>query len=264
MRKLSTLILLLVPILLASSVVAQVDEKLAKKRQLLDTIELGTITVLGERLDERQALALRVVKMGLENRRRSSAEHANDIVCWFHAPIGTVLPHLYCGANWALDASRRAGIAKMSESFGGLRVGMAPEAVSKAPRMEDYLYISSQPVNPGFVEDLMASLGPATLNREIITKYVQGGEMPEDVPSEKELNQFLMAYADVRSIRADYEPHLRELSREEREAVQLEADEQMVQAIEEAGLSVESYNAISEMSEEYESLRQYLAARITR
>ncbi|MFP3873980.1 MAG: DUF4168 domain-containing protein [Thiohalophilus sp.] len=72
----------------------------------------------------------------------------------------------------------------------------------------------------------------------------QGGQAAEDI-DEKSLNKFKDAFAEVNSIRESFAGKLEDVEDPEKaQKLQQEAQEEMVSAVEDAGLSVEEYNQI--------------------
>jgi adenosylmethionine-8-amino-7-oxononanoate aminotransferase len=68
---------------------------------------------------------------------------------------------------------------------------------------------------------------------------------PQGAVSETEIDNFTKAAAKVMTIRRDYEPAMEaEDEDDRRDALQEQADAEMVQAVHEEGLSVERFNAI--------------------
>lgn len=240
---------------IVSGVHAQNDSVQADPLAALDTIELDKITVLGDK----QELALRIVKIGLENERSNDQEDANKVVCWLDAPTGTYLSHLYCGTNAALDSLARASRASAGTFIGG---AANSAAASMGANAKANYYVSQSPVSPGFLHEVMGKLGPADLNREIVAHVLDGGELPNNVPTAAELDRFAQAYRAVKTVRAEYDSRLANTPSDERKALVAETDDKMAAAISEAGLTVDRYNHISALTEEYSSLQQRLAQRI--
>lgn len=204
-----------------------------------ETIELPDIEVLGTK----QELALRVIKSGLEGTRSNRHEDRNKPYCWFDSPAGTHMNYLYCGLNRSLHAESRYWQSIFTTG--------TPAAGTLGERR--HVYRSNLPINRGEVESILARLGPAALNDEIVTRAMAGESMPKNVPTETEVEHFAMALKKVRNIRA--QSAAASASNQESDAIEVVLEQQMAKAIEEAGLTVERYNAISDMVERYSSLR---------
>lgn len=230
----------------ATPALAQTNEP-ESSTEPMDTVTLETMEVIGES----QELALRVMKIGFENTRSSRNEDANEIVCKIRSKTGSHLNYVYCGKNWALDSLARYYQAPLNHTASAL-----------LPRTRENLYRSSQFISPGFLESVLDQLGPSALNREIVQRKMNGQPLPDYVPTEEALGRFLEAYTQVEGIRAHYDPRLTALSGADRRALQADVDAKMIAAIEEASLTLETYNKISAMSEEYASLHNYLAKRV--
>lgn len=81
--------------------------------------------------------------------------------------------------------------------------------------------------------------------------------------SESELESVADAYVDIIEIREQYQPSLAGAEDPETaQEIQREANEEMVRAVEEAGLDVETYNQIVMAAEADEDLRERLFAKI--
>ncbi len=75
------------------------------------------------------------------------------------------------------------------------------------------------------------------------------------------LDQFVTAFLDVRDIQAEFSEELGGVEdRERAQALQAEAQDQMVEAVEEAGLSVQEYNQVATQMQNDPELRE----RVTR
>lgn len=84
----------------------------------------------------------------------------------------------------------------------------------------------------------------------------QGGQAAANV-DEASLNKFRNAYTKVTSIRESFAGKLENVENpQEAQELQQQAQEYMVSAVEESGLSVEEYNEISAAIHQYPELRQ--------
>jgi TolA-binding protein len=82
---------------------------------------------------------------------------------------------------------------------------------------------------------------------------VQAANIPESA-----LQQFIQAEEKVSEIRTDYQQRLNQVvdQPERAQAVQLEAQEKMIEAVEDAGLAVPEFNQIAQLASSDPSLRQ--------
>ncbi len=81
--------------------------------------------------------------------------------------------------------------------------------------------------------------------------------------SDSELEQFAQAFIEVEEVRNEYGPRLGEA--EDMEAateIQQEANEQMTSAIEDNGLTVETYNAIAQSTQADPELREQILEKV--
>lgn len=197
-----------------------------------ETVELPDLEVLGTK----QELALRFVKAGLEADRSMRHKDRNKPYCWFDKPTGSHLTYLYCGLNRSLNASGR--------HWRNMWVTNVTAAGTSRDRRQ--IMRSNFPVNRGQMNQLMDRLGPSALNEEILDRGLRGEALPDNVPSEQEVNRFARALAEIR--------HLRDVN---------DSDEnKMVAAIRDANLTVARYNEISDLVERYESLRDMVKERL--
>lgn len=83
----------------------------------------------------------------------------------------------------------------------------------------------------------------------------QAAEIPESA-----LQQFVEAEQKVTEIRTDYQERLNQVADqpEQAQAVQQEAQQKMVQAVEDTGLAVPEYNQIAQLASADESVRKRL------
>lgn len=201
-----------------------------------ETVELPDLQVIGKK----QELALRFVKAGLEADRSLRQEDSDKPYCWFDKPTGSHLNYLYCGLNRSLNASGRHWR------------DMWVTGVAAAGTLQDRRQImrSNFPVNRAQMQKIMDRLGPSALNEEILDRGLRGEDPPSDVPSEREVDHFARALAEVQKIRASHGGD------------GAEAESRMVAAIRDADLTVERYNRISDLVERYESLQEMVKERL--
>jgi hypothetical protein len=75
--------------------------------------------------------------------------------------------------------------------------------------------------------------------------------------SDKKLNQFIGAYSDVQTIREDFSAKVQGVQDRSRvQALQQKAQSEMIEAVQEAGLSVPEYNQIAALMDSDPTLRQ--------
>lgn len=201
-----------------------------------ETVELPDLEVIGTK----QELALRFVKAGLDADRSLRHEDSDKPYCWFDKPTGSHLNYLYCGVNRSLNASGRHWR------------DMWVTGVAAAGTLRDRRQImrSNFPVNRARMSEIMDRLGPSALNEEILERGLRGEEPPDDVPSQREVDRFARALAEVQQIREGHDGD------------PAEAESRMAAAIRDANLTVERYNRISDLVERYESLQEMVKERL--
>jgi len=83
------------------------------------------------------------------------------------------------------------------------------------------------------------------------------GQPPSTQLSDKKLNQFIGAYSDVQTIREDFSAKVQGVQDRSRvQALQQKAQSEMIEAVQEAGLSVPEYNQIAALMDSDPTLRQ--------
>lgn len=199
-----------------------------------ETVELPDLEVMGEK----QELALRFIKTGLESDRSNLHEDRNKPYCWFDKATGSHMTYLYCGLNRALNAESRYWESMFTNAT----------AAAGSLRDRRHVYRSQFPVNRARLEKLVDRLGPSALNEEILARGLRGEAPPDDVPSTEEVDRFARALAQVRAIRDGGDRR--------------NAESRMVAAIQDAGLTIDRYNQISDLVERYESLREMVKERL--
>lgn len=201
-----------------------------------ETVELPDLQVIGKK----QELALRFVKAGLEADRSLRHEDSDKPYCWFDQATGSHMTYLYCGLNRSLNDSGR----HWRDMF---VTGVAASGTLRGRRQ---IMRSNFPVNRAQMQKIMDRLGPSALNEEILERGLRGEDPPDDVPSEREVDRFARALAEVRKIREGHDGDA------------AEAESRMVAAIRNAELTVERYNRISDLVERYESLQEMVKERL--
>lgn len=228
----------------------------------LGTIRLDPMEVRGRK----EELALRMIKLAYERKPSKRAEDLDKVVCWVDNATGSHLNYLYCGTNRALHRMNAAGRGTLHElirTYHDPRIGGPREPMTAPPGTNNMIFRSDQAVTRGQIKHVMQKLGPSEVNREILERVSAGEPMPDNLPDESEIASFLTAYRDVRQTRARYDERLSQAAAGERAALQAEADTRMMEEIREAGLGIDRYNEIAELSERYESLRRHLATRLS-
>lgn len=210
-----------------------------------ETVELEDIQVTGMS----QELGLRTIKMALDAQRSHRLEDRDDLVCWYDKAVGSHLTQLYCATNRTLENAGDFG----SSTVGGPATGASSAAQNK---------IWSWRVNRAEFEAALERLGPAALNEEILGRALKGEELPENVPTQAELERFSQAMAQVREIAGNYDPRIAKASGEERVNLVAESDRMMADAIGGTGLTVDRYNEISDLVSRYDSLREIVRERL--
>ncbi len=113
--------------------------------------------------------------------------------------------------------------------------------------------------------------GKAMAQEEYQQEYQQEGqqqemmqqEAPEVDLSDAELDKIAEAYEAVTEVREEFQGELEGMEDpEQAQEVQAEAEEKMVQAVEETGLEVETYNQAMEAAQMDEELRNDLLERL--
>lgn len=201
-----------------------------------ETVELPDLQVLGKK----QELALRFVKAGLEADRSLRQEDSDKPYCWFDKPTGSHLNYLYCGLNRSLNDSGR----HWRDMF------VTGAAAAGTLRGRRQIMRSNFPVNRARMQKIMDRLGPSALNEEILERGLRGEDPPGNVPTEREVDRFARALAEVKEIRASHGGD------------GADAESRMVAAIRNAELTVERYNQISDLVERYESLQEMVKERL--
>lgn len=200
-----------------------------------ETVELPDLKVW----NEKQELALRFIKAGLEADRSMRYEDRNKPYCWFDKATGSHQTYLYCGLNRSLNASSRYWQSYLNPRTSGMP---APGTL----RNRRNVVRSAIPVKRGAVEEMVARLGPSEFNQEIVARGLRGEPLPDNVPTEAEVDRFARALARIKELRDEYD----------------DAQAELIDAIRDAGLTVERYNQISDLVERYDSLREMVRQRM--
>lgn len=195
-------------------------------------LELDPVEVVGESLDFRQEVALRVVRQAYGSPRSERHEDRDKWVCWLEKPTGSSFNYLGCARNgdiWALrpDPQNRFGAPSRTAGYG------------KIMR-------STKPVNRAKLERALAALpGSNDFDEEFLTMVMLGEQPPRDIPDDQELDQFAKSWFEVGKL----------LKRGKSEAMQ-------IAAIENQGLTLKRYNRIAELTEIYQSVENQVDERV--
>jgi hypothetical protein len=195
-------------------------------------LELDPVEVVGQSLDFRQEVALRVVRQAYGSPRSERHEDRDKWVCWLEKPTGSSFKYLGCARNgdiWALrpDPQNRFGAPARTAGYG------------KIMR-------STKPVNRAKLERALAALpGSNEFDEEFLTMVMLGEQPPRDIPDEQELDQFARSWVEVGKL----------LKRGKSEEMQ-------IAAIEKQGLTLKRYNRIAELTEIYQSIENQVDERV--
>lgn len=212
-----------------------------------EPVELDELTVTGVS----EALALRAIHVALERKRSDRAEDLDKMVCWYDQITGSRMTQLFCSTNRVL---RRTGDFARGQ--------LAETASADAPT--GARGVRSWRVDRAELEARLRALGPVDVNEEIVARALSGEPVPDDVPTDEELDRFANAFEEVRQIAADYDPRIAAASGDQRQRLVNESDRLMAERIREAGLSIERYNEVSGMVERFGSIREHVRDRVAR
>lgn len=226
-----------------------------------ETTELDKVTVQGQ---GKQA-ALCTIRIAAGEHALAISPRPDQVRCWTDDMRGTRLKYLFCGTAGASSDQRcnsRAAIQHVGKRLGHDNASASP---ARAPnRAIKNVFVSNFPVSEGRIDSLSESMGPGSVDWRIIrhSKALSSAPMPDGAPDEEEMDRFLDAYVKVREIREEYDPRIRKLDGDERASLQSEADSRMVNAIREAGLTMNDYNRIAEMSANNAGVKARLRERL--
>lgn len=99
---------------------------------------------------------------------------------------------------------------------------------------EDFMTLRISSLKYGLLAAALFALSPAVPAQEDEQEFTDG-----------QLESFMTARAEVREIQAEYSSQAQELSQEERTELQAEAQEEMIQAVQDKDLTVEQFNQIT-------------------
>lgn len=195
-------------------------------------LELDPVEVVGESLDFRQEVALRVVRQAYGSPRSERHEDRDKWVCWLEKPTGTSFNYLGCARNgdiWALRPN------SLNRDYRPARTA----GYGKIMR-------TTKPVNRAKLERALAALpGSNEFDEEFLTMVMLGEQPPRDIPDDEELDQFAQAWVKIGKLQ----------KRGKSETMQIEA-------IEKEGLTLKRYNRIAELTEIYQSVENQVHERV--
>lgn len=268
-RSISVATCLLVALALSSVSRAQIDDpgtadvRPGTDQAALDLVELGRMSVQGQRLEPMDELSLRLVSWALDVSRSERQEDAWKPRCWFDKPVGSHIQYLYCATNGELNeitGQSKGLFAQFAGMGGGTGKGNAP-----IPEVTNAKVVRSRfPINRGELDTILENFGSAEMNKEAVVKVLEGDRAPENLPLQHELDSFAKALAEIREIRANLVERVEGADETERERLVAEADERMAAAIESEGLTVRRYNRISDQVGEYVTLKAAVRERLAR
>jgi hypothetical protein len=158
--------------------------------------------------------------------RSSKKEDKDKLLCWLETPVGTHFRHVTCGRNGDLDALRTGG--KDGQIGGDAGYG------------RHKIWRSLKSDNETGIRNIIAGM-PETnyFDQDFIRIASSGGQPPRDVPEVDELRDFSKAWIEVGELMEAGEP-----------------EEEVVFAIESAGLTLKRYNRLVELTQTYPSVRE--------
>jgi hypothetical protein len=108
---------------------------------------------------------------------------------------------------------------------------------------------------------VLFSLGLAFGSNAIAQDYQMEQQPPQTEVTEQELQKFATAQVDISAIQQDFAGRLQGVEDPEKaHELQIQANEEMTEAVEEAGLDVESFNNIAMAIQNDPELQQRLTA----
>jgi uncharacterized protein DUF4168 len=209
---------------------------------------------LGESFDREGELMLRIIAQGVRNGEiRNSAERQRlleptDIVCSFGKPTGQHFTHVMCREfRFASDNA----LASSTSDRGTTSIS----AVSHTA----FVYRVREREMRNAIDQLP---GLPSMNDRLLAEGLAGLPLPQGLPSQDELDQFVQAYRGVNQISNQYDPLIATASGSDLNRLRREADDAMVAAIQSSGLSWERYNEITEHVGTHPELFQYVREHI--
>ncbi len=206
-----------------------------------EALELVPLEITGEPLTFEQEVVLRFVRRALDTPRSMKREHWDQWVCWFDRPVGTRHHFLSCARNGDLWAQRpREGRALI-----GSRAEVLPPTGEGG---YGTILTATRPVIKAKFKELLAQLpGSADFDREFAAFVETGQRPPRDIPSDDELDRFTQAWREINRLSAEGAD-----------------DAALESAIVDAGLDVDRFNRIAELTQVYQSVENEVAVRLKR
>ncbi len=208
------------------------------ERAQVEPMELDTLEVVGG-LTVQQEAALRIVRQALDEPRSFLRKDFDKWRCWFERPLGTRLKYLHCARNgdlWALQPRGAGGSISAND--------LTPTMYGDYGRV----LVSSRPMTEAKMRRMLGNAIGSDENDNVFIEMVLAGQTPpKDVPSLEELDRFSEAWASVDSL-----------------GRKGGGEDQQVTAIESSGLSLDRYNRIAELVEDFPYIHDQVAARVAK
>jgi Domain of unknown function (DUF4168) len=207
---------------------------------------------LSTSFDRDGELILRIVAQGVRNAEIGSASERRarleptDIICVFGEPTGQHFTNVMC-REYRFH-SDNAIVSSNSERGAGSDVTASRRAFQYRIRERQALAAIAQ--LPGL----------PSMNDRLVAEGLAGLPLPQGLPSQDELEQFVRAYRDVNAVSRQFEPLIATATGESLNGLRRQADDGMVRAIEGAGLDWERYNEITEHVSTHPELFEYVRA----
>jgi hypothetical protein len=202
----------------------------------VEPLELDTLEVVGG-LTVQQEAALRIVRQALDEPRSFLRKNFDKWRCWFERPLGTRLQFLHCARNgdlWALQPRGAGGSISAND--------LTPTIYGDYGRV----LVSSRPMTEAKMRRMLGNAVGSEENDDVFIEMVLAGQTPpKDVPSLEELERFSEAWSSVDSM--------------SRRGV---GEDRQIAAIESSGLSLNRYNRIAELVEDFPYIHDQVAARV--
>ena len=206
----------------------------AEERAAADVqpLELDPVEVTGEQMTFEQEVMLRLVRQALDRPRSVARNSFEDWVCWFDRPTGTRFYYLSCARQGDLYALQP-------------RQGQ-PLTATRGEGSYGTILTTTRPVNRARLRRILREMpGSDDFDREFVMLARQGERPPRDIPDDRELDRFARAFQAVSAL-----------------VGQGASDDQLAAAIAAAGLDVDRYNRIGELTERYQSIENEVAVRV--
>jgi len=213
----------------AQKMKAQADAMLVRHiESKTDTpFELDPDDIANGKLSHEYELSLRMVRQALNKTPSNTQADLGKWICWYEKPVGSRLNKLNCARNGDIALSR-------NDTLSGGYISLTSK------------YIASRTMSRGKLEKILSALpGSDAYDQEFIALAMIEKELPKDIPSKKEIDQYAKAWIKVEKL---YQ--------------QGKSEDTQIAAINAENMTLERYNRISEISETYASVMQDIAARV--